>query len=133
MTVNIEKFVVQHLLGDAALEDLLGENRVSTELPPGAALPRIRVTLNGGTIPVRAWLYTYRLTLEAWAEDKTTAWDALAAAVASLETGLESALVDGAVVTAVDQETGASWAPDPETNLPRYLATVRVTAHAEPE
>jgi hypothetical protein len=53
-------------------------------------------------------------------------------AVASLERDLDGALVEGGVVSAVDQESGATWVPDPESNLPRYLVTVRVTVHPEP-
>lgn len=127
--VNVERIVVQHLLGDPDVTDLLAENGVSTELPPNAALPRVRITLNGGTIPVRGWLYSNRITVEGWADDKETAWDVLAAAVASLEGSLHGALVEGAVVTAVDQESGATWVPDPESRKARYLATVTVTVH----
>lgn len=127
--VNVERIVVQHLLGDPDVTDLLAENGVSTELPPNAALPRVRITLNGGTIPVRGWLYSNRITVEGWADDKETAWDVLAAAVASLEGSLDGALVEGAVVTAVDQESGATWVPDPESRKARYLATVTVTVH----
>jgi len=132
MTVNVEKVVVGHLLADTALTELLGANRVSTEIPPGADLPRVRVTLTGGTIPVRGWLYSHRVTIEGWAENKDDAWEATVLAVASLERDLDGALVEGGVVSAVDQESGATWVPDPESNLPRYLVTVRVTVHPEP-
>jgi hypothetical protein len=130
--IDIERVVVQHLLADPDVTDLVGENGVSTELPPNAVLPRIRITLNGGTIPVRGYLYASRVTVEAWADTKGDAWDVLAAAVASLENTLEGALVEGVVVTAVDQESGATWVPDPEAQTPRYLATVTVTAHRQP-
>ena len=132
MIPNAEKIVVQHLLADEALTEIIGENRVSTTLPEQAPLPRIRVTLAGGTIAVRGWLYSHRIGIEAWADDKDTAWNALSAAIASLETGLDAALVEGGVVSAIDQETGIAWIPDPETQTPRYLTTVRVTVHPEP-
>lgn len=133
MIPNVEKIVVQHLLNDGDVTDVLGAaNRVSTELPPDAALPRIRITLAGGTIPVRGWLYTFRVSVEAWAATKDEAWDVLNAALTSLQDGLDGALVDGGVVTAADQETGATWVPDPESKTPRYLATVSLTVHPEP-
>lgn len=131
MNVDIERIVVQHLLADPDLTDVIGENRVSTELPPNAELPRVRITLNGGTIPARGWLYRYRITVEGWGDDKRSAWEALVEALASLEGGLDGALVDGGVITAVDQDSGVAWVPDPETDTPRYLATVQITAHPE--
>jgi hypothetical protein len=129
---NVEKIVVQHLLADGDLTDLLGANRVSTEVPANATLPRVRVTLIGGTVLVRSWLYRTRVSIEAWGTGKDEAWEVLTTAVASLEQSLDGALVEGGVVTAVDQETGATWVPDPESNTPRYLATVVVTVHPEP-
>lgn len=133
MIPNVEKIVVSHLLNDDDVTDILGAgNRVSTELPPGAALPRIRIALAGGTIPVRGWLYNVRVSVEGWGNTKDEAWDALNAALTSLQEGLDGALVDGGVVTAADQETGATWVPDPESNTPRYLATVSLTVHPEP-
>ena len=131
MDVNIEKVVVQFLLANLDLEEIIGENRVSTEIPPNADLPRIRITLTGGTIPVRSYLYSHRITVESWAEDKTTAWDALLECIYSLEAELDGALVENGVVTAVDQESGITWSPDSETNTPRYLTTVRITTHRQ--
>lgn len=127
--INVERIVVQHLLADADLTDLVGQNGVSTDIPPNATLPRVRITLNGGTIPIRGWLYSTRVTVEGWGDDKDTAFDVLSTAVASLEGSLNGALVAGAVVTAVDQESGATWVPDPESRKARYLATVTVTVH----
>jgi hypothetical protein len=70
--------------------------------------------------------------VEGWGETKTSAFDALVTAVAELEDELVGALVDGGVISSDDQESGVTWVPDPETDTPRYLATVRVTAHPEP-
>lgn len=130
MTVpNVERLLVQHLLGDSELTAVIGENRVSTELPANAALPRVRVSLIGGTVLVRTWLYNVRLGIEAWGATKDDAWDAIAAAIASVEEGLEGALVEDGVVTAADQDTGIVWSPDPETGTARYLTTVSLTVH----
>ncbi len=126
---NVERLLVQHLLGDAELTAVIGSNRVSTELPANAALPRVRVSLIGGTVRVRSWLYEVRLGLEAWGATKDEAWDALAAAIASVEGGLDGALVEDGVVTATDQDTGIVWSPDPETGTARYLTTVSLTVH----
>jgi hypothetical protein len=131
MTPNVEKIVVAHLLADETLTDLIGENRVSTELPPNAQLPRIRITLSGGRVVIRTWLYAVRLTVEAWAESKDAAWNALTTAVASLEQNLDGALVEGGVISALDQEGGILWSPDTETRTPRYLTSIVVTIHPE--
>lgn len=126
---NVERLLVQHLLGDAELTAVIGEDRVSTELPANAELPRIRVSLIGGTVRVRRWLYDVRLGLEAWGATKDEAWDAIAAALASVEGALDGALVEDGVVTATDQDTGIVWSPDPETGTARYLTTVSLIVH----
>lgn len=132
MTPNVEKILVAHLLDDAALTAVLGgANRVSTELPANADLPRIRLTLGGGRVVIRTWLYAVRVTVEAWADSKDVAWDAITTAVASLEQNLDGALVEGGVIAALDQEGGILWSPDTETRKARYLTSVVVTIHPE--
>lgn len=127
---DIEAIVVQVLNADSGIEDIAGANKAATELPPGAQLPRIRVTLAGGTPLVRGWLHAPRLSIEAWAEDKTTAFDLITEAAYVLENGLDGALFPEGIVTSFTQETGLSWSPDPETKTPRYLAGF--VAHIHP-
>jgi hypothetical protein len=126
---NVERFLFQHVLAYSELTVVMGSKRLSTELPANAPLPRIRVSLIGGTVLVRSWLYNVRVGLEAWGDTKDEAWDAMAAALASVEDGLEGALVEDGVVTATDQDTGIIWSPDPETATARYLTTVSLTVH----
>jgi len=133
MIPDVEAAVVGYLLNNEAVTEALGaENRVSTELPRNAALPRLRVTLSGGTIAVQRHLYASRLTIEAWAEDKATAFQAITVALAELETGLTAAQVQEGVVTSCDLDSGLLWAPDQDTELPRYLGSVQVYIHPHP-
>lgn len=127
---DIESAVVEFLNGNTAVTDIGGADCASTELPPDAVLPKIRVSLSGGSPVVRGWLFAPRITIEAWASDKETAFDLIVEACSELENGLDNALLDQGVVTSFTQETGLSWSPDPATSTPRYL--VGFVAHIHP-
>jgi hypothetical protein len=133
MIPNIEKAVVQALLENEELTDLLGENRVSTEVPAEAEFPRLRVSLTGGTVAVQRWLYAMRITVEGWAETKGDAFDATVLALSVLETLPETAQVEEGVITSSEIDTGLVWSPDPETDKPRYLGSVTIHIHPNPE
>lgn len=132
MIPDVEAAVVAFLLDQEAVTDLVGENGVSTEIPPGAALPRIRVTLGSGRLPVPGWLYAPRITVEAWADAKGDAFALLATALHALETDLVTAQVEQGVVTSCDMDSGILWAPDPASETPRYLGSVVITIHPHP-
>lgn len=133
MIPDVEAAVVQFLLNNENVTDALGdENRVSTELPREAALPRLRITLGGGSIAVQRHLYAPRLTVEAWADDKATAFEAVRVALHELETGLTAAQVEEGVVTSCELDTGLLWAPDQLTEKARYLGSITVYIHPHP-
>lgn len=132
MIPNMETAVVAVLLDSSELTDLIGENRVSTELPQGAGLPRVRVTLTGGSIPVQRWLYAPRITIEGWAETKGDAYDVATTALSVLETYMTTAQVDEGIVTSCEMDSGIIWSPDPDTRTPRYLGSVTVHIHPNP-
>lgn len=132
MIPDVERAVVGFLLADGPLTAVLGANRVSTELPPAATFPRVRVTLTGGRVAVQRWLYAQRITIEGWADTKEDAYEATVTALESLTTGLVTAQVAEGVVTSCDLDTGLLWAPDPETRKPRYLGSVTVHIHPNP-
>lgn len=132
MIPNVETAVVSVLLADETLTDLIGENRVSTELPPNAGLPRVRVTLTGGSVAVQRWLYAPRLTIEGWATTKGEAFEVCATALAVLETHMTTAQVEEGVVTSCELDNGILWAPDPGTQTPRYLGSITVHIHPHP-
>jgi len=127
---DFEAVVVGILNDSASIEALAGANCASTELPPDAQLPRIRVTLAGGTPQVRGWLHAVRVSIEAWGETKMSAFDLIAEACSVLENVGEGALFDEGVVTSLTQETGLSWSPDPTTKTPRYI--VGFVGHIHP-
>jgi hypothetical protein len=127
---DIEKIVVDKLNANAAIEGIAGANCASTELAPNAILPKIRVTLSGGSPVVRGWLHAMRVTIEAWADTKEDAYDLFVEAAYVLENQLENALYTEGIVTSFTQDSGMSWSPDPVTKTPRYLASF--VAHTHP-
>jgi len=127
---DIETIVVQFLNDSASIAAIAGADCASTELPPNATLPRIRVRLSGGSPVVQGWLHAPRVQIEAWAESKVQAFDLFTEAAYVLENGLNGALFTEGIVTSFAQETGLSWSPDPATNTPRYLGGF--VAHIHP-
>lgn len=127
---DIEAIVVKTLNESEQLTELAGPSFASTELPAGASLPRIRVTLSGGGPVVRGWLHAPRVTIEAWAESKAEAFDLAVEAAFVLENTLDGAHLPEGTVTSFVQETGLSWSPDPATKTPRYL--LGFVAHVHP-
>jgi hypothetical protein len=118
---DAEAMVVNYLNDNATIIGLLGEDKVSTELPAEAILPRIRVTLSGGQPVGRHWLKQVKFNIEAWAESKTEALEIIVEASYQLETGLDGAQLEQGIFTSFEQDTGISWSPDPITNTPRYI------------
>jgi hypothetical protein len=133
MIPNIEKLVIGYLLDNQELTDLLGENKISSEVPPNATFPRLRISLSGGTVAVQRWLYAMRITVEAWADTKGDAFDAAVLALSVLESLPEAALVEEGIVTSSEVDAGLAWSPDPETDKPRYLGSVTIHIHPNPE
>lgn len=132
MIPNIETAVVAVLLDSSELTDLIGENRVSTELPQGAALPRVRVTLTGGSIPVQRWLYAPRVTIEGWGATNGEAFEVATTALSVLETYMTTAQVQEGIVTSCEMDSGLLFAPDPNSKTPRYLGSVTIHIHPNP-
>lgn len=130
--INVEALLVDYLTAHPDVVELAGANAVSTELPPNASMPRLRLTLTGGTPRARTWLMDYAVTVEAWGNSKTEAFDLLVAAAHALETGLDGAQVTQGVVTGCTQDSGVRWAPDPVSDQPRYLTSFAITAHPNP-
>lgn len=132
MIPDVEAVVVSVLLADETLTGLIGANRVSTELPQSASLPRVRVTLNGGSVAVQRWLYAPRLTIEGWASTKAEAFEVCTTALQVLETHMTTAQVEEGIVTSCELDTGLLWAPDPDSLTPRYLGSITVHIHPHP-
>lgn len=130
--INVEALLVDFLSQHAEVVELAGADAVSTELPPNASFPRLRLTLTGGTPRARTWLMDYAVTVEAWGTTKTDAFDLLVAAAHALETELDGAQVEQGTVTGCTQDSGVRWAPDPVSDQPRYLTSFTLTAHPNP-
>lgn len=117
---DIEALVINVLNNSQDITDIAGENSASTQLNEDAVLPKIRVTLAGGTPRIDGWLYAPRINIEAWANDKETSFDLINKISEVLFSELNDALFDEGIVTGIEQDVGLSWIPDPLTNTPRY-------------
>lgn len=127
--VDLEALVVAHLLDDAAVAAIAGDN-VLTELDANFAMPTLQVTRFPGvfTDPDTARLERGRIQVQAWADTKEEAYDLAAAAAVSLKALPDVAHALG-VITAAQWEQGPWWNPDPEQDQPRYMMTLAVYAH----
>lgn len=139
--VDIE-LIVTEALRDADIAN----GRVYTAVPRDPVFPLVVVRRLGGTPVIEQYLDVGRIQVDAWAEKltgepgsgfsllgggKAEAHDlALDAQLACH--GMRLSVFDGAVVTAVEDELGLSWIPDPKTERPRYSFTVAVFVHPAP-
>jgi len=128
---DVEAMLVEHLNSAPGVTELAGAGKVSTEMPADPQLPRIRVTLTGGSPQIPGWLHAPRVNLEAFAETKAEAFDLIAAAVEAAE-ALTDTIAGGMVINLCEQETGLSWSPDPFTDTPRYLVGLVLFVHPDP-
>ncbi len=129
MVPDVEKIVVAFLNADTDVVNALGEHRVFTEIPAGATMPCVRVTLAGGNTIVRTHLYNVRVGLESWATTKQEAYSNMQVVLTSMENTLDGALVSQGVVSALTHDSGIIWSPDNTTNMPRYLTTINLVVH----
>lgn len=128
---DVEALIVETLLASEAVTEIVGETGVSTDLPPEAELPRVRVALSGGSLTVRGWLHAVKINLEAWSQTKEEAFDLINACAVTLTELEDGAQVEQGVVTGVSQETGLAWSPDPVTKTPRYILGFVINIHPE--
>jgi hypothetical protein len=129
---DFEAIVVKILNDSSSIAEIAGADCASTELPPDAQLPRLRITLAGGSPQVRGWLHSARILVEAWGTTKMEAFDLIAEACSVLENTTEGALFEEGVVTSLSQDSGLSWSPDPATNTARYLVGFVGYIHPNP-
>lgn len=105
-----------------------GTDHVGTRIPADATGTVVRVTRLGGIAPVRGRLDLARIQVEVWNADQATARDVAAECLKALHE-LEGTSTETAFVTAVEQDLGMSFIPDPMTNQSRYIFGVAVYLH----
>lgn len=147
MTVRVlpdtEAMAIAYLLTRTEVTDLVGgappAARIGTQLDltSDAALPALRLRRASTTTPVRRHLRAGNVQLEAWAVDELTAQDLCETAVAALHeddaNGFPGVFAGLGVVTGVEDAIGPRSQPDPDTDTPRWLASVLVYAHPLPQ
>lgn len=126
---DAELWAVNALRASADLAALTGI-RVYTSIPADPTYPLVRVTRIGGVPTIRQHLDVARLQIDAWGTTKFEARTVAATAQAVLHATVGAH--DEGVVTAVEDDLGMSWQPDPETDRPRYLFGVAVYLHPNP-
>lgn len=127
--VDVERLLVVHYRADADLVELVGA-RVSTELPGSFdGDERLKLSRVGGSEldTDTAYLDRALVQLDAYGTTKLAAFAVAATSLAATYRARGSHA--GAVVSRVERVSGPAWAPDPETDFPRYLTTVAVTVH----
>lgn len=97
--------------------------KVATAVPATMPVSMVRVVLTGGDrLGVAADVA--QLTVECWAADGPAASD-LARRAQALMFAAQATEVAGVFVRRVDSVGGVQSLPDPDTNKPRYIFTVR--------
>lgn len=126
--VDVERLLVAALRADAELAAIV-DTRVSTELPGSfVADQRLKLSRVGGSdLDGAGYLDRALVQLDAYGATKGEAFEVAATALAALFRARGAHA--GAVLTRVERVSGPAWSPDPETDIPRYLATVAVTVH----
>lgn len=110
------------------LSTVSGADHVGTRIPANATGTVVRVTRLGGIAPVRGRLDLARIQIEVWDDDQATARDVAADCLKAMHE-LEGTATESAFVTAVDQDLGMSFIPDPTNHQPRYIFGVAVYLH----
>jgi hypothetical protein len=118
---DMEQELVIFLAAHASLTPLIGSpGRVGTELQ--TELAALQVTSLGGTQPW-PWEATAEFQLSAWGGSKAEA-NLLARTVVAAAYDLVGQAVTGGRVVGADVRLAPLWAPDEETNRPRYRTDV---------
>lgn len=121
---DMEQALVDAFTVHAALAALHG-GRVSTELATDLAC--LQVTALGGQQPW-PWEATPEFAVSAWGGTKAEA-NLLARTVASAVYDLVGQAVTGGRVIGADVRLAPLWAPDEDTNRPRYRCDIALTVY----
>jgi len=114
------------LRADASVVALVGARTYVGALPLGAPLPALVIARVGGGMAGTDTYDHALVQVEAWAAGGAAAESLIATVVAALGTAPEMT-----ALTATAQLMGADlnalvWAPDPDTDTPRYIATMDI-------
>jgi hypothetical protein len=127
---DAELIVTTYLRGHADVAALVG-TRVSTQLPPVPVLPLAIVARVGGVPSLSGYLDVARLELSAWAATKAAA-HLLARTLEAVMLTLPGTRPAGVVTDVRQTDDGLRWAPDPDTDTPRYQLVFEVYTHPVP-
>ena len=126
---DAEELVVNRLLEHPNMSALV-DNRVGTELAAAPEFPSVVVERIGGIPKITQYFDRARMDIGAWGNTKAEAQQVAATAQAVLHQ-IIGAHPEG-VVTAVIDDQGLVYRPDPETDQPRYKFGVLVHLHPNP-
>lgn len=123
---DAERLTSAYLRAHPDLIALIGD-RVFTALPGNPIYPLVALTRIGGVPVVEMHLDVARLQIDAWADTKGSARVVAATVQAAMHE--MPGIHDLGVVTAVEDDLGLTWSPDPLTNKARYVAGYAVFSH----
>lgn len=140
---DTEAILIGYLLTRTEVTNLIGgppatSARIGTLLDLGSDvnLPALRIRRVSTTTPVRRHLRAANIQIEAWAASEVAAQDLIETTLAVIHEDPPGSLVGAwaglGVITGVDDGIGPRPQPDPETDTPRWLASVIVYAHPIP-
>jgi hypothetical protein len=125
---DMEQELVTWLKAQTAVTTQTTAARIATELNTATtAGPALQVTSLGGTQPW-PWEAVVEFQLSAWGGTKPQA-NLLARTVAAAVYDLVGQAVTGGHVTGVDIRLAPLWAPDEDTNRPRYRVDAAFIVH----
>lgn len=130
LLVDAELLAVTGLRATADVATLVA-TRVYTEIPPTPTYPLVRVVRIGGVPTIAQHLDPARLQIDAWGTTKYQARTVAATTQAALHAMV--GVHNEGVVTAVEDDLGLSWSPDPETDVARYVFGVVMYIHPTPD
>lgn len=127
---DVELLVATALRADGDVADLVG-SRVYTEVPPNPTYPLVRVLRVSGERLTPRHVDIARIQVDVWANTKREGWVVLDVALASADQ--LPGVHDEGIVTAALPAAGPTWAPDPDTDQPRWTADVLIYSHPHPD
>ena len=113
----------------SAVTALVGTRTYLGALPLGSPLPALVVSRVGGGMDG----YTYdaaMIQVEAWAASGSQAETLITAAVTVLASAPEATALNASAQLMGARLNALLWFPDPDTDIPRYIATVDVDVRA---
>ena len=128
---DAEALVYSWLIAQPEVTALCG-TRVSRSIPTTPTYPFVTFRRTGGVPVERRWLDEARVEVQCWGDPSDEVEvSLLARTVRAALHDMEGEVIDGAVVTGVDDDLALTWLPDDsrDPTIPRYVFGVAIYLH----